>query len=40
MGNRLAPRVDGKIDSQGIIRAQGSDAAGCTFTFVWRKQSG
>jgi hypothetical protein len=41
MGNRLAPRVDGQIDSQGIMRAQGSSTdGGCTVTFVWRKQPG
>jgi hypothetical protein len=41
MGNRLAPRVDGQIDRQGMIRAQGSSSdGGCTITFVWRKQSG
>lgn len=41
MGNRLAPRVDGQIDRQGMIRAQGSSSdGGCTVTFVWRKQSG
>jgi hypothetical protein len=41
MGNRLAPRVDGQIDSQGIIRAQGSSSdGGCAVTFVWRKQAG
>jgi hypothetical protein len=41
MGNRLAPRVDGQIDSQGTLRAQGSSSAGgCTVTFVWRKESG
>jgi hypothetical protein len=41
MGNRLAPRVDGQIDGQGIIRAQGSSSdGGCTVTFVWRKQMG
>jgi hypothetical protein len=41
MGNRVAPRVDGQIDSQGILRAQGSSSdGGCTVTFVWRKQSG
>jgi hypothetical protein len=40
MGNRLAPRVDGQIDRQGMIRAQGSSSdGGCTVTFVWRKQS-
>jgi hypothetical protein len=40
MGNGLAPRVDGQIDSQGIIRAHGSSSAGgCTVTFAWRKQS-
>jgi hypothetical protein len=40
MGNRLAPRLDGQIDKQGIIRAQGSSSdGGCTVTFVWRKQS-
>jgi hypothetical protein len=40
MGNRLAPRVDGQIDSQGTIRAQGSSSdGGCTVTFVWRKQA-
>jgi hypothetical protein len=39
MGNRLAPRVDGQVDKQGI-RAQGSSSDGrCTVTFVWRKQS-
>ena len=39
MGNRLAPRVDGQIDSQGIVRGQGSSSTGgCTVTFVWRKQ--
>jgi hypothetical protein len=41
MGNRLAPRVDGQIDSQGIVRAQGSSSdGGCTVTFLWRKQPG
>jgi hypothetical protein len=40
MGNSLAPRVDGEIDSHGVIRAQGNAAAGCTITFVWRKQAG
>ena len=41
MGNRLAPRVDGQIDKQGIIRAQGSSSdGGCTVTFIWRRQSG
>jgi len=41
VGNRLAPRVDGQIDSQGTIRAQGSSSnGGCTVSFVWRKQSG
>lgn len=40
MGNDLAPRVDGQIDSQGLIRARGSSRnGGCTVTFVWRKQS-
>jgi hypothetical protein len=40
MGNRLAPRVDGQIDNQGIIRARGSSSdGGCTVTFVWRKRS-
>jgi hypothetical protein len=40
MGNRLAPRVDGQIDRQGMIRAQGSSSdGGCTVTFVWRKRS-
>jgi hypothetical protein len=41
MGAPVAPRVDGQIDSQGILRAQGSSSdGGCTVTFVWRKQSG
>ena len=41
MGNHFAPRVDGQIDKQGILRAQGSSTnGGCTVTFVWRKQSG
>jgi hypothetical protein len=40
MRNRLTTRTDGQIDGQGIIRAQGSNAAGCTITFVWRKQPG
>jgi hypothetical protein len=41
MGNRVAPRVDGQIDKQGILRAQASSSdGGCTVTFVWRKQSG
>ena len=41
MGNRLALRVDGQIDRQGIIRAQGSSSdGGCPVTFVWHKQSG
>jgi hypothetical protein len=38
--NRGATRVDGQIDNQGLIRAQGKNAAGCALTFVWRKQSG
>jgi hypothetical protein len=41
MGNRLAPRVDGQIDKQGVLRAQGNSSdGGCTVTFEWRKQSG
>jgi hypothetical protein len=41
MGNRLAPRVDGQIDSRGIIRAHGNSTdGGCIVTFVWRKQLG
>jgi hypothetical protein len=39
MQNRGAMRVDGQIDSQGIIRAQGSSSdGGCTVTFVWQKK--
>jgi hypothetical protein len=34
-----ATRVDGQINGQGVITGQGSDAVGCTFTFVWQKQS-
>jgi hypothetical protein len=38
MQNRGAMRVDSQIDSQGVIRAQGSSSdGGCTVTFVWRK---
>jgi hypothetical protein len=40
MGNRLSPRVDGQADNQGVMRGQGSNAAGCVITFVWRKQAG
>jgi hypothetical protein len=40
MQHRGATRVDGQIDNQGLIRAQGKNAAGCALTFVWRKQSG
>ena len=41
MGTRLAPRVDGQIDGQGIIRAQGTSSYGeCNVRFVWRKQLG
>jgi hypothetical protein len=40
MRNRLTTQVEGQIDGQGIIRAQGSNAAGCAITFVWRKQAG
>jgi hypothetical protein len=41
MGNRLAPRVDGQIDSQGTLRAQGSSSAGGVYChIVWRKESG
>ena len=39
MGSRRAPRVDGQIDNQNVIRAQGKTSDdGCTVTFVWRKQ--
>jgi hypothetical protein len=40
MRNRLTTRTDGQIDGQGTIRAQGRTVAGCTITFVWRKQPG
>ena len=40
MGSRRAPRVDGQIDGQNVIRAQGNTSdGGYTVTFVWRKQS-
>jgi hypothetical protein len=39
MRNSSAVRLDGQIDGQGTIRAQ-YGGAGCTMTFVWRKQSG
>jgi hypothetical protein len=32
--------VDGQIDGQGMIRVQGTSAAGCTNIWVWRKQTG
>jgi hypothetical protein len=39
MQNRGAMRVDGQIDNQGVIRAQGSSSdGGCTVTFVWQKK--
>jgi hypothetical protein len=31
--------LDGQIDGQGTIRAQ-YGGAGCSITYVWRKQSG
>jgi hypothetical protein len=40
MQHRGATRVDGQIDDQGLIRAQGKNATGCAITFLWRKQSG
>jgi hypothetical protein len=32
--------VDGQVDRQGMIRVQGTSAAGCTNIWVWRKQAG
>jgi hypothetical protein len=34
-----AARIEGQIDSQGMIRAQ-FGGTGCTISLVWRKQSG
>jgi len=39
MRNLLTTRTDGQIDNQGVIRARGRNNAGCTITFVWRKQT-
>jgi len=36
--NSNAMRLEGQIDGQGMIRAQ-YGGAGCTITYVWRKQS-
>jgi hypothetical protein len=33
-------QVDGRIDSQGNMRGQGTSASGCTNIWVWRKQPG
>jgi hypothetical protein len=32
--------VDGQIDRQGMMRVQGTSAAGCTNIWVWRKPAG
>ena len=40
MRNEQATQVEGQIDSQGIIKAQGRTAGGCTISYIWRKQSG
>jgi hypothetical protein len=40
MQHRGATRADGQIDGQGTIRAQGTNSAGCAYTWSWRKQSG
>lgn len=33
-------QIHGQIDRQGIITGRGTDYAGCTNIFIWRKQSG
>jgi hypothetical protein len=38
--HRGATRVDGQIDSQGVIRGQDTSDVGCSSVWVWRKQSG
>jgi hypothetical protein len=39
MRKRLTTPTEGQIDNQGVIRARGRNDAGCTITFVWRKQN-